>query len=198
MARREPGCLRPHTRLIDAPSGATPTGRSPESVLSDFNGLRRHSRVLPTPRPLEPSGSGLRRRRTSPPRFWRRSRLFKGLGAKTCHKNRSRRLTLKSRSRVPYGKREPLLSEKQYHISAGLARNCRFFLTPVAALDRAFRPCGTIGRLGAGGISRVVSRSAQILVQGRMSGACRRRPHRSIAVLFRAEGISSSITSGTV
>jgi hypothetical protein len=104
-------------------------GRSPESVLSDFNGLRRHSRVLPTPRPLEPSGSGLRRRRTSPPRFWRRSRLFKGLGAKTCHKNRSRRLTLKSRSRVPYGKRELWLSEKQYHISAGLARNCRFFLT---------------------------------------------------------------------
>jgi hypothetical protein len=46
-------------------------------------------------------------------------------------------------------------------------------------------------------ISRVSSLS-QAFAHSRMRGACRQRPYRSITVLFRAEGISSSITSGTV
>jgi hypothetical protein len=61
-------------------------GAVSESVSSDSNGLRRHFRVTVTPTPpLDFSAASLARRR----RFWRRSSLFKGLGAETCHKSKS-------------------------------------------------------------------------------------------------------------
>jgi hypothetical protein len=48
--------------------------------LSDFRRLRRHFRVATSKRTSRPATLGL------PPQFWLRSSLFKGLGAKTCHK----------------------------------------------------------------------------------------------------------------
>jgi hypothetical protein len=64
--------------------------------LDDFNGLRRHSRVVATAKPL--ALPGLRPRWTSLPRLWRRSSLFKGLGAETCHESESHSKTLTGRA----------------------------------------------------------------------------------------------------
>ena len=144
----------------------------------------------------------LRPRWTSSPRFWRRPSLFKGLGAKTCHKSYSLSLTLKSRSRVPYGKRQPGLPgflENSTMVSVGLARNCRFFLT-----SRRRPRSGAFATLGNGRPPRAPEEArASFLAAPKSSfkagcAAPAESPYRSITVLFRAEGISSSITSGTV
>ena len=59
-------------------------------------------------------------------------------------------LTPKSRPRVAHSKARVKLielSEKQYQASAGLARNCRFFLSSVPVRDRALRASGTPSNL---------------------------------------------------
>jgi hypothetical protein len=55
-------------------------------------------------------------------------------------------LNTAARSRVAREKRQRAhqLSEKQYLVPAGLARNCRFFLSSVLALNRTQRVIGLV------------------------------------------------------
>jgi hypothetical protein len=99
-------------RLIDPPSQAIASRRIAisESVLSDFNGLRRHSRVIVTPKPLAPSG--IAATLDPPPRFWRRPSLSR-VARQSPSQSREEFLlfvTPQSRSRVAHEKRKPGLS----------------------------------------------------------------------------------------